>query len=125
MTLQETPGSVPPGRLPRLDFIYLLIDLFLFHKVIIILNRHRDLILLGDLIDCARPGEEIVFFSFLFFLCFKLNIFFFENNNRRSQEFIKIILMHQLIQKMDSLSFQPLLKSIMFQKKKIYLQVLN
>lgn len=38
MTLQESPGSVPPGRLPR----------------------HREVILLSDLIDNAKPGEEIV-----------------------------------------------------------------
>jgi len=38
MTLQESPGSVPPGRLPR----------------------HREVILLWDLIDTAKPGEEIV-----------------------------------------------------------------
>jgi DNA replication licensing factor MCM2 len=37
ITLQECPGSVPPGRLPRT----------------------KDIILLGDLIDNARPGEEI------------------------------------------------------------------
>ncbi|KAJ2799599.1 MCM DNA helicase complex subunit [Coemansia guatemalensis] len=37
LTLQETPGSVPPGRLPR----------------------HREIVLLWDLIDCAKPGEEI------------------------------------------------------------------
>lgn len=37
IVLQETPGSVPPGRVPR----------------------HKDVILLGDLIDIARPGEEI------------------------------------------------------------------
>mmetsp|Transcript_46997 Transcript_46997/g.111948 ORF Transcript_46997/g.111948 Transcript_46997/m.111948 type:complete len:925 (-) Transcript_46997:100-2874(-) len=37
MTLQETPGTVPPGRLPR----------------------YKDVILLGDLIDCARPGELV------------------------------------------------------------------
>ncbi|KAJ2356162.1 MCM DNA helicase complex subunit [Coemansia erecta] len=37
LTLQETPGSVPPGRLPR----------------------HREVVLLWDLIDCAKPGEEI------------------------------------------------------------------
>ena len=40
MTLQESPGSVPAGRLPR----------------------HKDIIMLWDLVDCARPGEEIVFF---------------------------------------------------------------
>ena len=38
MTLQESPGSVPPGRLPR----------------------HREVVLLWDLIDKAKPGEEIV-----------------------------------------------------------------
>jgi DNA replication licensing factor MCM2 len=37
LTLQESPGSVPAGRLPR----------------------SRDVILLWDLVDCARPGEEI------------------------------------------------------------------
>lgn len=38
ITLQESPGSVPPGRLPRT----------------------KEIILLGDLIDTARPGEEVV-----------------------------------------------------------------
>lgn len=37
MTLQESPGSVPAGRLPR----------------------HREVILLWDLIDVAKPGEEV------------------------------------------------------------------
>ncbi|CAK5281579.1 unnamed protein product [Mycena citricolor] len=37
MTLQESPGSVPAGRLPR----------------------HREIILLWDLIDSAKPGEEV------------------------------------------------------------------
>ncbi|GFH33467.1 uncharacterized protein HaLaN_32846, partial [Haematococcus lacustris] len=37
VTLQESPGSVPAGRLPR----------------------HKEVILTHDLIDCARPGEEI------------------------------------------------------------------
>jgi len=37
MTLQESPGSVPAGRLPRT----------------------KDVILLNDLIDQARPGEEV------------------------------------------------------------------
>ena len=37
LTLQESPGSVPAGRLPR----------------------QRDIILLSDLVDTARPGEEI------------------------------------------------------------------
>lgn len=40
MTLQESPGTVPAGRLPR----------------------HREIILLWDLIDSATPGEEIVCF---------------------------------------------------------------
>lgn len=44
MTLQESPGSVPAGRLPR----------------------HREVILLWDLIDSAKPGEEVV--SQYFFL---------------------------------------------------------
>ena len=38
LTLQETPGTVPAGRLPR----------------------HREVICLWDLIDSAKPGEEIV-----------------------------------------------------------------
>jgi DNA replication licensing factor MCM2 len=37
MTLQETPGTVPPGRLPR----------------------YKEVILVGDLIDSARPGELV------------------------------------------------------------------
>jgi DNA replication licensing factor MCM2 len=37
ISLQESPGSVPPGRVPR----------------------YKDVILLGDLIDAARPGEEV------------------------------------------------------------------
>ncbi|KZP18717.1 MCM-domain-containing protein [Athelia psychrophila] len=37
MTLQESPGSVPAGRLPR----------------------HREVVLLWDLIDTAKPGEEV------------------------------------------------------------------
>jgi DNA replication licensing factor MCM2 len=37
LTLQEAPGTVPAGRLPR----------------------HREVILLWDLVDVAKPGEEI------------------------------------------------------------------
>jgi len=37
LTLQESPGSVPAGRLPR----------------------HREVILLWDLIDSAKPGDEV------------------------------------------------------------------
>ncbi|KAB8259091.1 MCM2/3/5 family-domain-containing protein [Aspergillus pseudonomiae] len=37
MTLQESPGSVPAGRLPR----------------------QREVILLADLIDSAKPGDEV------------------------------------------------------------------
>jgi DNA replication licensing factor MCM2 len=37
ITLQESPGTVPPGRLPR----------------------QKEVILLGDLIDYARPGDEV------------------------------------------------------------------
>ncbi|GMI78597.1 MINICHROMOSOME MAINTENANCE 2 [Hibiscus trionum] len=37
LTLQESPGTVPAGRLPR----------------------YKEVILLNDLIDCAHPGEEI------------------------------------------------------------------
>ena len=44
MTLQESPGSVPAGRLPR----------------------HREVILLWDLIDTAKPGEEVVSIHIIF-----------------------------------------------------------
>ena len=37
MTLQESPGSVPAGRVPRT----------------------KEIILTADLVDCARPGEEV------------------------------------------------------------------
>lgn len=37
LTLQESPGTVPAGRLPR----------------------HREVILLADLIDSAKPGDEV------------------------------------------------------------------
>ncbi|WBW70796.1 MCM complex subunit Mcm2 [Schizosaccharomyces osmophilus] len=37
LTLQESPGTVPSGRLPR----------------------HREVVLLADLVDNAKPGEEI------------------------------------------------------------------
>ena len=37
ITLQEAPGTVPAGRLPR----------------------HREVILLADLVDVAKPGEEV------------------------------------------------------------------
>ncbi len=38
VTLQESPGSVPAGRLPR----------------------SKEVILLNDLVDSVRPGEEII-----------------------------------------------------------------
>ena len=37
LTIQETPGSVPPGRVPR----------------------HKECIVLHDLVDTARPGDEV------------------------------------------------------------------
>lgn len=37
ITIQESPGTVPPGRLPR----------------------QRDVILLSDLIDAAKPGDDV------------------------------------------------------------------
>jgi len=46
MTLQESPGTVPAGRLPR----------------------HREVVLLWDLIDSAKPGEEVVSVSTTLFL---------------------------------------------------------
>lgn len=38
ITMQETPGTIPAGRLPR----------------------HREVILLCDLIDSVKPGDEVV-----------------------------------------------------------------
>eukprot|EP00127_Corallochytrium_limacisporum_P002506 Clim_evm63s128 gene=Clim_evmTU63s128 len=38
VTLQESPGSVPPGRLPR----------------------QKEVILKDDLVDCVKPGDEVV-----------------------------------------------------------------
>ncbi|GMH34362.1 hypothetical protein BSKO_02196 [Bryopsis sp. KO-2023] len=38
LTLQESPGTVPPGRLPRA----------------------KSVVVTQDLIDCARPGDEVV-----------------------------------------------------------------
>ncbi|KAG2372716.1 hypothetical protein C9374_009213 [Naegleria lovaniensis] len=38
ITIQEPPGTVPAGRIPR----------------------SKDVILTNDLIDCARPGEEVI-----------------------------------------------------------------
>lgn len=38
ITLQESPGSVPAGRLPR----------------------SKEVILLNDLVDSVRPGEEVI-----------------------------------------------------------------
>lgn len=38
ITVQESPGTVPAGRLPR----------------------HKEVILLHDLINQARPGEEVM-----------------------------------------------------------------
>jgi DNA replication licensing factor MCM2 len=38
LTLQESPSAVPAGRLPR----------------------QKDIVLLNDLIDSARPGDEVI-----------------------------------------------------------------
>jgi DNA replication licensing factor MCM2 len=37
ITIQETPGTVPPGRVPR----------------------QKEVTLLNDLVDSARPGDEV------------------------------------------------------------------
>ncbi len=38
ISIQESPGTVPPGRIPR----------------------SKEILLLGDLCDTCRPGDEIV-----------------------------------------------------------------
>lgn len=38
ISIQESPGTVPPGRIPR----------------------SKEILLLGDLCDMCRPGDEIV-----------------------------------------------------------------
>lgn len=78
MTLQESPGSVPAGRLPR----------------------HREVILLWDLIDSAKPGEEVVraFSNILYPILIKC---------RKSLVYIETISMHLSTQKMASRSSRP------------------
>jgi len=74
MTLQESPGSVPAGRLPR----------------------HREVILLWDLIDTAKPGEEVVSRDQEVILTVLIILLIF----RKSQEYIVTILMLPSIRKM-------------------------
>ncbi len=38
ISIQESPGTVPPGRIPR----------------------SKEILLLGDLCDTCRPGDELV-----------------------------------------------------------------
>ena len=74
INLQETPGSVPPGRVPRT----------------------KEVILTNDLIDTARPGEEVeitgVFsHSYDYFLTQKsgfpvFSTFIFANHVRRKED---------------------------------------
>lgn len=86
MTLQESPGSVPAGRLPR----------------------HREVILLWDLIDSAKPGEEVVrVFLLVSFLPFA------HSNIRKLLAFIATTLMHLSTRRMGSLCFQPSSRPIM------------
>ncbi|CAI7930169.1 unnamed protein product [Closterium sp. NIES-54] len=66
MTLQESPGSVPAGRLPRNKEVTIYRN---YQKMTLQespgsvpagrLPRYKEVVLLNDLIDCARPGEEI------------------------------------------------------------------
>ena len=46
ITLQESPGKVPPGRLPR----------------------SKEVILLDDLVDTVKPGDDIVSMTSSFLL---------------------------------------------------------
>ena len=66
ITLQESPGSVPAGRLPRT----------------------KEVILLDDLIDTARPGEEIVWKPSK---CPSRSVAFFTHARARAQEVTGIL----------------------------------
>lgn len=62
------------------------------------LPRYKEVILLNDLIDCARPGEEIVKICLIvlfILLCRNVYLIFLHVCNdhiRRSQAFIQTIL---------------------------------
>lgn len=106
LTLQESPGIVPAGRLPR----------------------YKEVILLNDLIDCARPGEEIVWSSswtclFVLVVCasdfFLIFSFMFHLIYcRRSQVFIQIILTYPWIQRMGFLYLPLWSKQTMSQRSR-------
>ncbi len=53
ISIQESPGTVPPGRIPR----------------------SKEILLLGDLCDTCRPGDEIVCVFITFVSFYSLNIF--------------------------------------------------
>lgn len=57
MTIQESPGTVPAGRLPR----------------------SKDTILLDDLVDMCKPGDEVV--RILLVLCNRYNTWDFFSLN--------------------------------------------
>lgn len=104
LTLQESPGIVPAGRLPR----------------------YKEVILLNDLIDCARPGEEIVCSLPLMCLCQSFSIWnscrllmYDLIDFRKSQAFIQIILTYHWIQRTVFLYFPLLLKQIILPRSKI------
>lgn len=75
MTLQETPGTIPAGRLPR----------------------HKEVILLGDLIDNARPGDEVEIIGI-----YKNNFASSLNNVNSFPVFSTVIEANNLIKKDDS-----------------------
>ena len=75
LTLQETPGTIPAGRLPR----------------------HKEVILLGDLMDSARPGDEVEIIGI-----YKNNFTTSLNNVNSFPVFATVIEANNLIKRDDS-----------------------
>lgn len=64
ITIQESPGKVVAGRLPR----------------------SKDAILLADLVDSCKPGDEIVSLNLFEMTSIALKWLFFERNAKRSDQ---------------------------------------
>lgn len=96
ITLQESPGTIPPGRLPR----------------------SKDVILLHDLIDNVKPGDEVV--SALFKFRSQLIMIVF---NRKLPAFIVIVLIAYSIHSTVFLCSKQLSKPITCSKRMTFLRV--